>query len=607
MKKKTNNIDPYKRHFNFFSNVLYIFKAMRKYAAIQIVLLLPFLICSIFNQFSFSFLTKYIIDYSMNHVEIAAFIKLIVIFFGILAITVCFLSYYNSLSWCPTKARYFLIMEKNLKVMSIPYENLENPEVLDCYQRATNASSNESSGLQGMMTELIAFCNSLAISIAGFVILGSMNIFITLLLIIVVLINFFMMNRNNRVGKYKVWDPISFWWRKFDYLNMVTTDFSYAKDIRIFSLTEWLITKLKNHNEIRVDAQKKNAKIWGGYSFFSAFFWLLTQGCIYAWLVYSVINKDLTIGNFTLCLTSAGVFFTHLSNIMSSISSLLARNREIDDWRSFMEFKFDNEDDEGEDVPDFDTYEFVFENVSFKYPNSENFVLKNINLTLHAKERLAVVGINGAGKTTFIKLLLRLYEPTTGRILLNGKNINQYNRESYFKVFAPIFQDVNIFAFPLWENISLKTKEKTDFTKINESLEMAGVKNKIDKLPNGINSELLKIIYDDGIDLSGGEKQKLSLARALYKNAACVVLDEPTAALDALAESKLYQDFDKIINKKTAVYISHRLSSTRFCNNIAFFKDGEVIEYGTHEQLLEKQGEYAKMWTIQSDYYKEEE
>ena len=202
--------------------------------------------------------------------------------------------------------------------------------------------------------------------------------------------------------------------------------------------------------------------------------------------------------------------------------------------------------------------------------------------------------------------MLRLYEPTEGEILLNGVNIKEYSKRSYYRAFAPVFQDVELFAFPLAENVSMQLPENTDIKKAEKCLIDAGMEEKLGELPAGVSTEILKIIHDDGVDLSGGEKQKLALARALYKDAPVVVLDEPTAALDALAESRLYNDFDKLIGGKTAVYISHRLSSTQFCRNVAVFKEGRLAEYGTHEELMEKDGTYAEMFRIQAQYYVEE-
>ena len=276
----------------------------------------------------------------------------------------------------------------------------------------------------------------------------------------------------------------------------------------------------------------------------------------------------------------------------------------MDDFRSFMDIGEEAEE-KGSGVPDSQTYEFRFEDVWFQYPGAEKYALKNLNLTIKAGEKLAVVGLNGAGKSTFIKLLLRLYEPTKGRILLNGKDISLYNKKEYYKLFSPVFQDVWMFAFPLKANVSMKDEKDTDEERVTECLQDAGMKEAVEELKDGIETEVLKVVYDDGVDFSGGEKQKIALARALYKNGPVVVLDEPTAALDALAEAKLYEDFNKLVNNRTAVYISHRLSSTRFCDHVAMFADGEMVEYGTHESLLNAGGAYSEMFQVQAAYYVE--
>lgn len=281
----------------------------------------------------------------------------------------------------------------------------------------------------------------------------------------------------------------------------------------------------------------------------------------------------------------------------------------INDYRNFVAWEEHKETasaNEGHitDI-NLDQFEFKFENVSFKYPGHENYVLKNVNLTINDGTKLAVVGVNGAGKTTFIKLIMKLYEPNEGRILLNGVDIKEYNREEYFKIFSPVFQNVECFAMPIYQNISFAEEENTDMDKVNAVLEQSGLKAKIDSYEKGIHTNLLKIFDKEGIDLSGGEKQRLAMARALYKGGRVVILDEPTAALDALAEDKMYREFEKMIQGKTAVFISHRLGSTRFCDKIAMFEDGTVVEEGTHDELMAKNGKYAYMFQIQSQYYED--
>ena len=250
---------------------------------------------------------------------------------------------------------------------------------------------------------------------------------------------------------------------------------------------------------------------------------------------------------------------------------------------------------------------FEFRDVSYRYEGTEQYALRHLNLTLEAGSKLAVVGLNGAGKTTFIKLLLRLYDATEGVILLNGIDIRKFRRAEYYQLFAPVFQNVEIFAFPMAENVSMKCPDNTNRTRSYACLAQAGMTSKLERLTKGIDTQLLKIFYDDGIDLSGGERQKLALARALYKDAPVIVLDEPTAALDPLAEYQLYRQFNELIGSRSVVYISHRLSSTRFCDHVAMFRDGEMIEYGTHDALLVSGGSYAELFHIQAQYYQEEE
>ena len=416
---------------------------------------------------------------------------------------------------------------------------------------------------------------------------------------------FFISNYINKITKSKVWDPLAAWWRKDYYMQSTTTDFGAAKDIRMFGLCDWLIKKYREIRMVRYCAQKTANKYW----FLAMNFMLLLEmgsyAAVYGWLIASMLEGNLTIGNFSLYLASSATFFEHINNTLNELSGLFAKSRQVDDFRSFLAFDGGDKDTGGRLVPKLERYEFTFQNVSFRYPKAEQYALKNLNLTVKAGERLAVVGLNGAGKSTFIKLLLRLYEPTEGEICLNGVNIKEYNKKSYYSIFSPVFQNVELFAFPLAENVSMKAPNETDKERAKEKLNAAGFGEKLNSLPRGVDTELLKVIDDNGVDLSGGEKQKLALARALYKDAPIVVLDEPTAALDALAESRLYQDFDQLIGGKTAVYISHRLSSTQFCQHVAMFHGGELVEYGTHKELLAQEGEYAKMFHIQAQYYVE--
>ena len=249
-------------------------------------------------------------------------------------------------------------------------------------------------------------------------------------------------------------------------------------------------------------------------------------------------------------------------------------------------------------------YEIEFRDVSFRYPRSENWALRHVNMKFKIGDRMAVVGMNGSGKTTFIKLLCRLYDPTEGKILLNGIDITRYKYDEYMKIFSVVFQDYKLFAFSIAENVAAEMNY--DREKVLSCLERVGLGKRIGELERDIETPLYRDYENDGIDVSGGEAQKIAIARALYKDAPFIILDEPTAALDPLAEAEIYSQFNEIVENKTAIYISHRLSSCRFCNNIAVFNHGTIVQQGSHDELIaDKNGKYHELWNAQAQYYTE--
>lgn len=249
-------------------------------------------------------------------------------------------------------------------------------------------------------------------------------------------------------------------------------------------------------------------------------------------------------------------------------------------------------------------YEIEFRNVSFKYPGAEQFALKNLNLKLNIGQRLAVVGRNGSGKTTMIKLLCRLYDPTEGEITLNGIDIRKYDYDEYMAIFSVVFQDFRLFSFGLGQNVAARVDYDAD--KAEAALEKAGFGERLSAMPKRLETPLYKDFEEDGVEISGGEAQKIALSRALYKDAPFIVLDEPTAALDPVAEYEIYSKFNEIVEDKTAIYISHRLSSCRFCDDIAVFDNGRLIQRGNHDELLrDENGKYYELWNAQAQYYTE--
>lgn len=613
-KKKEEKKNPITKEYSLWSNICFIFGNMFRYQKALIWLVpMPVFIHPV-TAYLWTFVSKYVIELITAEGSWQELVPLIFIFFVIMMVALCLNTFYWSNTWYRyIGVRMSLMIRLNRKAMSVRFEHLENPDVMDAFRKAQNSAGGNSDGVEGMMHSGTDFINNLAVVIVGILIMGTLSPWIIVLVVVTGLLSFLGNDWANAHSKKTVWDVLSGWWRKNEYMNYITTDFTAAKDVRMFSLSDWLMKKRVELDEYRYRMQIKNERIWLISGLIGNLAWAVSQLGVYGFIIYSVVQGRVSVANAFLYVSTAGTFYQHITSVLKNFAELRQKSRQVCDFRSFLDFedtileKDKSNSVARKKVPVNTKYEFVFENVSFQYPKAENYALKNLNLKLSVGERLAVVGLNGAGKSTFIKLLLGLYEPTEGRILLNGTDIREYDKNSYYSLFAPVFQEVYLFAFPLVENVSMDTPENTDDSKAEECLIKAGLEEKLKELPKGIHTEMLKIIDDEGVDFSGGEKQKLALARALYKDAPVVVLDEPTAALDALAEYKLYQNFDSMIGDKTAVYISHRLSSTRFCKHVAMFVDGEMREYGTHESLMKQKGAYAEMFKVQAQYYVEEE
>lgn len=498
--------------------------------------------------------------------------------------------------------RHRTLNELSAKTLTADYQMLEQPYILDLFQRARIAAG-EDAGIGIMMRKILTMGSVIVTLIVSFVTITVLDFRLILMLFLVMMVNHLSSLWSIRQDKVKCLDKLSPIFRKRNYLDRCTQDFDFAKDIRLFSMKDWL---LKKQREIMDEHEKKihiSRNLWLRHSCIYNTTGIIASGAMYYILITQVLHADIGIGDFTLYIGLCGAFSQSLSDFLWYLQDMQHASRQMDDFRTAVDFDMG----EKEYYLSMDTlgesYTFTFRNVSYRYEGAEEYAIRNLNLTFPAGQRLAVVGLNGAGKTTFIKLLLRLYDVTEGEILVNGINVKRFKKADYYKLFSPIFQNVELYAFPMSENVSMKSPGRTDKLRARECLIKAGLGKKLLSLKKGCETELLKIIDEDGIDLSGGERQKLALARALYKDATIMVLDEPTAALDALAEYELYQNFDSIISDKSAIYISHRLSSTRFCDVIAMFVAGRLVEYGTHDELLARGGEYAKMFAVQAQYY----
>lgn len=597
--------------YGFLNNFIYALNIERKsnLRLLAITLIKP--IGDIVGTLLNSYAPKYVLSFIEDDLPFNTIIMYTVIICLIMMIldvisTTC----YNSFEFEYRKTEGYVEKKRMDKLFHTDFKNMESPDFLDCAQRAKTAL-NRGKGFHGVLYQSRNFIAQGTLMILSAALIGIQNI---LMMIIFIVISFGIVKISSfftKRDKIKFSDAMAPTWRKMNYLESTTKNFDFAKDIRLFNMSNAFFNQLSGVNETYKELNRKhhNRMVLWEVSLGSVL--IVQKILMYTWLVYNVVTGAYQISDFVLYVGLVSTFHASVGYVNWIYSDMRTNSLMINDYRNFVDWKEDRETADEKDGHiteiNLDKFEFRFENVSFKYPGHDNYVLKNVNLTIKNGAKLAVVGVNGAGKTTFIKLMMKLYEPSEGRILLNDVDIKEYNREEYFKLFSPVFQNVECFAMPIYQNISFAEVDKTDMNKINEVLEQSGLSEKINSYEKGIHTNLLKIFDKEGIDLSGGEKQRLAMARALYKDGKVVILDEPTAALDALAEDRMYREFENMIYGKTAVFISHRLGSTRFCDKIAMFEDGTIVEEGTHEELMAKNGKYAYMFGIQSQYYDEKQ
>ena len=484
------------------------------------------------------------------------------------------------------------------------YPNLMDEKFNNLRERASEAtySNNDASEhIWTTMTELLTSCLGFVVY---FLLLSGLNIGIAFVVLITTFLSY-LANKKSKEYEYTHRDELSELEKKRAYYTQVQIKRSYAKDIRLFGLKPWLnelwqgIFNLMNSYNKRVERAYFYANIINvGMTF-------LRNAVAYLYLIWFTLTSGISSAEFLLYFSAVGGFATWITDILDKFSDLQKESSEISTIREFLEYPEPFRYDDGEHIEKIlgKGYEIKLENVSYRYPKAKDDTIHKLNLTIHRGEKLAIVGLNGAGKTTLVKLICGFLDPTDGKVLLNGEDIRKYNRRDYYKLFSAVFQDFSLMEATIIENIA-QTVSGFDENLAWECLEKAGLSEKISSLPHGINTHLGREVYLDGVELSGGQIQRLMLARALYKNGPILTLDEPTAALDPIAENDIYMKYNEMTRDKTSVFISHRLASTRFCDRIIFLEKGSIVEQGVHSELLELKGRYAELFEVQRQYYK---
>ncbi len=505
----------------------------------------------------------------------------------------------NFINRYSTRLDNLFSLEIGKHVMELDFQLTEDKEALEQIEKARTGMEWYSGGVHGISDQFFNFIGNL-LKAVGYITVIVLNAPLILLAIVVyAAVNAMFVGKLNKIS-IEAFGKLSKVNRLFGYFGWNIVDPRYGKDIRLYGAQSMMVNAWKENTRKSNDHWKWQGDSGLKYEVSGALLGLARSIFAYTYSAILAIRKLISIGTFTQLISAEVGLNGAIGGMINSVTELVKRCNYAYEYVIFMDYP--EALSKGTRSVEKKPHEIEFKHVSFSYPKTDRKVLDDVNIKITPGEHLSIVGLNGAGKTTFIKLLCRLYDPTEGEILMDGVNIKEYDYGQYMEQFAPVFQDFKLFAFSIAENIAFE-KKNADIKGITDRV---GLHDFVEKLEKGTDTNIFKFFDEEGVEPSGGEQQKIAIARALYKDSPVVILDEPTAALDPIAEYDIYKQFNSLVGGKSAFYISHRLSSCQFCDHIAVFSEGHIAEYGTHGELSNiPDGIYAEMFEAQAQYYRD--
>ncbi len=595
-----------KPKYNLWQNTGFMLRTSRKYAKSVFPLCIVLALLSAGKSVAELLIAPAI----LNKIELSASLGSVVFTIAAFALVLMLLS--GLRSYVDTNALFGRIAVRSQgiylsisrKYAETSYPNLLNTDFLALGEKASAAcagNSESSEAIWTTLTDLMTSCIGFVVYLA---LLTNLNLWLAALVAATTAVSYFASKRINEWGYLHRSEELELT-KRIEYANKTATSREFAKDIRMFGLRGWLEDLWGSTMRLysAFCAKRERKYIWA--NIIDIVLTFLRNGIAYAFLIGITVKNGLPASQFLLYFAALSGFAQWVVEILDKLSVMHKQSLDISTIREFLDWDepFDLNGGERIAFEPNKQYEIRLDDVSFRYPKADKDTLSHINLTVHPGEKLAIVGLNGAGKTTLVKLVCGFLDPTEGRILLNGEDIRKFNRNDYYALFSAVFQEFSVLDVTVKENVA-QCVDGIDEARVWQCIDKAGLTEKIKSLPKGIETHLGGRVFKDGVEFSGGQTQRLMLARALYKNAPILVLDEPTAALDPIAENDIYQKYNEMTHGRTSFFISHRLASTRFCDRIIFVDGGKIAEEGTHDELLKNGGGYAYLFEVQSKYYR---